>query len=59
MQSRQGESYLTVGDVASIDTERARTEAELGHAICGHYLGTRNGHPDVCWKTRRHAGTHL
>jgi len=58
-ESRSGESYLAKSDVTAIGAERIQVESELGHGICGRYLGTRNGHPDVCWKTRQHAGTHL
>ena len=57
--SRDGENYLAQSDVTAISAERTRVETELGHEICGRYLGTRNGHTDVCWKTRQHTGTHL
>jgi hypothetical protein len=57
--SRDGESHLAASEVRAIATQRTRVENELGHAICGRYLGTRGGRADVCWKTPRHAGTHL
>jgi len=48
------------------DTERAwmaggRSDAEqrLGHVVCGHYLGSREGRPNVCWRSRGHSGRHL
>jgi hypothetical protein len=58
-ESRNGENYLAASTVTAIDQERTKVETELEHVICGRYLGTRNGRPDVCWKSRHHAGTHL
>jgi len=51
--------YLSPADKGRIITERADTESRLGHSICGRYLGTSDDHPNVCWKTPGHPGTHL
>jgi len=45
--------------VAAVRDERARVESDLGHLICGRYLGDRAGHPNVCWRSRAHTGGHL
>jgi hypothetical protein len=44
--------------VASVRNERARVTTALGHMICGRYLGNRDGHPNVCWESPRHGGSH-
>jgi hypothetical protein len=54
-----GLKYLAEPVIAAIGAERAQVEGELGHLICGRYLGDRDGHPNVCWKSRGHGGTHL
>jgi hypothetical protein len=45
--------------IVAVLAERARVESELGHVICGRYLGDRDAHPNVCWQSRAHAGSHL
>jgi hypothetical protein len=54
-----GLKYLSQPLLASIHAECARVETQLGHVICGRYLGTRDGNPDVCWESRGHAGHHI
>jgi len=58
-QSPDGLAYLAAPLRAAVDVERSRVEHELGHGICGRYLGTRDGHPNLCWKSRGHRGSHL
>jgi hypothetical protein len=57
--SSAGLRHLPEPVVATIHAERARVESDLGHVICGRYLGNRDGHPNVCWQSRGHAGSHL
>ena len=54
-----GLRYLDEPRIIAVRAERARVEGELGHVVCGRYLGDREGHPNVCWKSRAHAGSHL
>jgi len=57
--SSAGLRYLPELVVAAIYAERARVESDLGHVICGRYLGNRDGHPNLCWQSRGHTGIHL
>jgi len=45
--------------VTAVYAERTRVERDLGHVICGRYLGGPDSHPNVCWQSRGHAGIHL
>jgi hypothetical protein len=51
--------YLSDPEVALIAAERSDAEQHLGHVICGRYLGSRDGRPNLCWKSRGHTGSHL
>jgi hypothetical protein len=57
--SPDGLMYLSEPVLLAIRTECRRVETQLDHVICGRYLGTRDGRPNVCWKSRGHAGSHL
>jgi hypothetical protein len=57
--SPDGLKYLSEPVLLAIRAERTRVENQLDHVICGRYLGTRDGRPNVCWKSRGHAGSHL
>jgi hypothetical protein len=63
MRSRNAQSdglkYLDERIIVAIRAEQARVKSDLGHTICGRYLGNRDGHPNVCWQSRGHAGSHL
>ena len=54
-----GLKYQDERIIAAVRDERARVETEFGHTICGRYLGDRDGHPNVCWRSRAHTGSHL
>ena len=54
-----GLKYLDEPLIVAVGAERARVESELGHMVCGRYLGDRDGHPNVCWESPAHAGGHL
>jgi hypothetical protein len=58
-QPPDGLAYQPESLLAAVGAECSRVEHELGHAICGRYLGNRDGHPNVCWKSRGHGGSHL
>ena len=55
----KGLRYRSDTEVAQIAAERSAVEHRLGHVICGHYLGNRDGQPNVCWLSRGHSGRHL
>jgi hypothetical protein len=54
-----GLKYLDEQLIVAIRAEHARIEGELGHRVCGRYLGDRAGNPDVCWQSPAHQGLHL
>ena len=54
-----GMNYLDEALIVAVRAEHARVEGELGHRVCGRYLGEQAGHPNVCWRSPAHAGRHL
>ena len=57
--SAAGLRYVPESVVTAVYAERTRVERDLGHVICGRYLGGPDSHPNVCWQSRGHAGIHL
>jgi hypothetical protein len=58
-QPSSGLAYLPEPLLAAISAECTRVKGDLGHSICGHYLGGRDEHPNVCWRFPGHDGSHL
>jgi hypothetical protein len=58
-QPSNGLAYLATPLLAAIAAKTARVEGDLGHSICGRYLGGPDGDPNVCWRSPGHDGSHL
>lgn len=58
-QPPDGLQYLAKPLLAAIAAAQAQVEGELGHPICGRYLGGTDEHPNVCWRAPLHEGSHL